>query len=127
MNRNRLGTYTRRALSGRMTALGAGEFRFEACPFALWELDKQFICIPISNDKRWGSPLDHVRLDLLLPELPPKHANLVVVESDKHTTATRSIFRVWLSLIQNQLESEQADFKYECPALLFMLPLQRKA
>src|SRR6266566_4540445 len=58
--------------------------------------------------------------------MPTKSANLVVLESDKHAAVTRPIFGLW-SLIQDQLESEQADLKHECPALFFILPVQREA
>jgi len=56
-----------------------------------------------------------------------KCINVVVVKSDKHSAVTHPIFRPWLSLIQDQLKSEQVDFKYECPALFVILPLQREA
>src|SRR5213592_1422090 len=98
--------------SGR---LGASELRVQARPFALWP-DEQFILIQISNDQRWAAPLDDLCLDRLLPDMPTKSANLVVLESDKHAAVTRPIFGLWPSLIQDQLESEQADLKHECPA-----------
>src|ERR1051325_4169057 len=103
--------------------LGAGELRVPARPFAL-RPDEQFILIQIANDQRWAAPLDALCLDRLLPDMPAKSANLVVFESDKHAAVTRPIFGLWPSLIQDQLESEQADLHHECAALFFILPVQ---
>jgi hypothetical protein len=71
--------------------------------------------------------VEHIGLDALFPDMPTKSANLVIVEPNEHSPVTRSIVGPWLSLIQDQLESEQAHLNYKRPALLLMGPVQREA
>jgi hypothetical protein len=100
------------------------ELRLQARSFALRQPKEQFVLIQVAYYKRWSAPLDDGRLDAFFLDVFAKCIYLVVIEANEQAAVTRPILRPRFSLIQDQLEPKQAHFKYKCPALFLMVPLQ---
>ena len=77
-------------------------------PFALWHPDKQFILVHVSNCKSWAAPMLDRCLDAVFVEMPTKLLNLGVLEPNKHTAVAWPVFRLCLSLFQDQLETVES-------------------
>jgi len=111
-------------LVGCRVLLGVCGLRLQARSFALRQPKEQFVLIQVAYYKCWSAPLEDGRLDALFLDVFAKCIYLVVIEANEQAAVTRPILRPRLSLIQDQLEPKQAHFKYKCPALFLIVPLQ---
>src|SRR5689334_4190253 len=107
--------------------LGVCELRLQARAFALRQPKEQFVLIQVAYYKCWSAPLEDGRLDALFLYVFAKCIYLVVIEANEQAAVTRPIICPGLSLIQDQLEPKQTHFKYICPSLFLMIPLQRES
>ena len=111
-------------LVGCSVLLGVCRLRLQARSFALRQPKEQFVPIKVAYYKCWSAPLEDGRLDSLFLDVFAKCIYLVVIEANEQAAVTRPILRPRLSLVQDQLEPKQAHFKYKCPALFLIVPLQ---
>src|SRR5205807_114261 len=93
------------------------ELRLQARSFALRQPKEQFVLIQVAYYNGWLAPLEDGRLDAFFLDVLAKRIYLIVIKANEHAAVTRPILRRRLSLIQDQLEPQQAHFKYRCPAL----------